>query len=78
MTKARERLQNTHYRIVDDLTAKDLHEKRRVLPLMNKLYHEKNRPRFANGRLYAGGKQVSREIINSFSSTQASPDEEEH
>ena len=37
MTKARERLQNTQYRIVDDLTAKDLDEKRRLLPLMNKL-----------------------------------------
>ena len=41
MTKARERLQNTQYRIVDDLTAKDLDEKRRLLPLMNKLYQEK-------------------------------------
>ena len=65
-------------RIVDDLTAKDLDEKRRLLPLMNKLYQEKKRPRFANGRLYAGGKPVSREIINSFLSTRASPDEEEH
>ena len=45
---------------------------------MNKLYQEKKRTRFANGRLYAGGKPVSHEIINSFLSTQASPDEEEH
>ena len=33
---------------------------------------------FANGRLYAGGKPVSREIINLFLSMQASPDEEGH
>ena len=70
MSKAREKLQNTPYRIVDDLTAKDLDEKRRLLPLMNKLYQEKKRPRFANGRLYAGGKPVSREVINAFLSTQ--------
>ena len=44
MSKAREKLQNTSYRIVDDLTAKDLDEKRRLLPLMNKLYQEKKRP----------------------------------
>ena len=70
MSKAREKLQNTPCRIVDDLTAKDLDEKRRLLPLMNKLYQEKKRPRFANGRLYVGGKPVPREVINAFLSTQ--------
>ena len=44
MSKAREKLQNTQYRIVDDLTAKDLDEKRRLVPLMSKLYQEKNAP----------------------------------
>ena len=33
---------------------------------MNKLYQEKQRPNFVNGRLYANGKPVSRENINSY------------
>ena len=46
MMGARDTLKNTDFRITDDLTAKDLEEKRRLVPLMNKLYHEKQRPRF--------------------------------
>ena len=66
MMGARDKLKNTDFRITDDLTAKDLEEKRRLVPLMNKLYQEKQRPRFVNGRLYANGKPVSRENINSY------------
>ena len=69
MTSARETLQNTGMRFIDDLTQKDLDEKRRLKPLMNKLYNDNKRPRFLNGRLYAEGRAVSRETINSFLAT---------
>ena len=66
ITGARDKLKNTNYRITDDLTAKDLEEKRRLIPVMNKLYQEKQRPRFTNGRLFANGKPVPRETINAY------------
>ena len=69
MISSRERLRNTRLRFVDDLTQKDLEEKRRIKPLMDKLYSENKRPRFINGRLYAEGRAVSRETINSFLAT---------
>ena len=69
MTSARETLQNTGMRFIDDLTQKDLDEKRRLKPLMDKLYNDNKRPRFLNGRLYAEGRAVSRETINSFLAT---------
>ena len=69
MTSARENLQNTGMCFIDDLTHKDLDEKRRLKPLMDKLYNENKRPRFLNGRLYDEGRAVSRETINSFQAT---------
>ena len=69
MTSARENLQNTGMRFIDDLTQKDLDEKRRLKPLMGKLYNENKRPRFLNGRLYSEGRVTSRETINSFLAT---------
>ena len=63
---AREKLKDTQYRMVDDLTAKDLDEKRRLRPLMEKLFKEKQRPRFINGRLYANGKPLPRETIHAY------------
>ena len=66
---SRERLRNTGLRLVDDLTQKDLEEKRRMKHLMDKLYSENKRPRFINGRLYAEGRAMSRETINSFLAT---------
>ena len=64
--KARERLAETGVRIADDLTARDLETKKRVIPLMNKLYTENQKPRFANGRLYSNGKLVPQETIDTF------------
>ena len=69
MISSREWIDNTGLRFVDDLTQKDLVEKRRIKPLMDKLFGEKKRPRFVNGRLYAEGRAVSRETINSFLAT---------
>ena len=66
---SRERLRNTGLRFVDDLTHKDLEEKRRIKPMMDKLYSDNKRPTFINGRLYAEGRAVSRETINSFLTT---------
>ena len=51
MTMAKEKLEGMGYRFMDDLTNKNLEEKRRLSPLMNKLYKDNQRPRFANGRL---------------------------
>ena len=64
MTVAKEKLEGMGYHFMDDLTNKDLEEKRRLSPLMNN-YKDNQRPSFANGRLYANGKPVSSEIINS-------------
>lgn len=69
MTSAREKLQHSGLRFVDDLTKVDLEEKQQLKSLMDKLYRENKRPRFVNGRLYAEGKVVSREVINSFLET---------
>ena len=66
---SREWLRNTGMRFVDDLTQKDLEEKMRIKPMMDKLYYENKRPRFINGRLYGEGRAVSRETINSFLAT---------
>ena len=66
MTSAREALSNTGLRVVDDLTPKDLETKRRVLPLMEKLYADNKKPRFINGRLFSEGRPVPLETINAF------------
>ena len=59
MISSRERLRNSGLCLVDDLTQKDLDEKRCIKPLMDKLYAENKHPRFINGRLYAEGRAVS-------------------
>ena len=66
MRQAREKLRGTNIRFSDDLTATDLAEKRRIQPYMDKLWRENRRPSFRNGRLYAEGRAVSEESINSF------------
>ena len=66
MAAAKQKLAETPYRFVDDLTAKDLEAKKRVLPFMEKLYKDNMKPRFANGRLYAKGKLVPQERITAF------------
>ena len=57
-------------RIVDDLTRVDWQEKRRVQPLMNKLYKENKRPFFRNGRLYAENRPVPFGLIDNFLSSE--------
>ena len=66
MTSAREVLAGTGFRLVDDLTPKDLEAKRRVLPYMEKLYADNKKPRFINGRLYSEDRPVPLETINAF------------
>ena len=44
MVSSRERLNNTGLRFADDLTQRDLEEKRRIKPLMDKLFAEKKVP----------------------------------
>ena len=66
MAVAREKLAETVVRITDDLTPTDLEAKKRVIPLMNKLYSDKQKPRFDNGRLYSNGKLVPQEAIDAF------------
>ena len=66
MVVAREKLAETDVRITDDLTPRDLEAKKRVIPFMNKLYSDKQKPRFANGRLYSNGKLVPQEAIDAF------------
>ena len=66
MAVARDKLAGTTFRITDDLTARDLEAKKRVIPLMNKLYSDNQKPRFVNGRLYSNGKLVPQEAIDAF------------
>ena len=56
MRKARDALDGTGLRLTDDLCAADLTEKKRLKPLMDKLYAEGKRPAFRNGLLYAAGR----------------------
>ena len=44
MSNAREKLQGSPYRFTDDLTPRDLQEKRRLTPLMNDLFQKRLRP----------------------------------
>ena len=62
MTMAREKLEGTNYRFIDNLTNKDPKEKRQLAPLMNELYCKYQHPRFADGRLYANGKSLMRQL----------------
>ena len=66
MAVAREKLAETGVRIIDDLTPRDMEAKKRVIPLMNKLYSDKQKPRFVNGKLYSNGKLVPQETIDAF------------
>lgn len=56
MRQTREALQGTEMRLVDDLCAADAAEKRRLKPLLEKLYKDGKRPSFRNGQLYVAGK----------------------
>ena len=66
MVAARGTLANNGLRVINDLTQKDLETKRRVLPLMEKLYTENKKPRFTNGRLFSNGKPVPQATIDAF------------
>ena len=49
--------------VVDDLTPADLTAKRRVAPLMERLYKDGKRPRFHAGRLYVGNRVLNERAI---------------
>ena len=66
MRDARQKLEGSGVRIVDDLTAVDLKEKLRVQPFMNYLYNVNKRPAFRNGRLYAEKRIVPLDEITAF------------
>ena len=66
MRDARQKLEGSGVRIVDDLTAEDLKEKIRVQPFMNYLYKVNKRPAFRNGRLYAEKRIVPLDEITAF------------
>ena len=69
---ARAGLRHDGIRIVDDLTRVDWQEKRRVQPLMNKLYKENKRPFFRNRWLYAENRPVPFGLIDNFLSSEES------
>ena len=69
MRNARTKLQGSGMRIMDDLTAKDMEEKRRIQPYMDKLWQDGKRPSFRNGTLYAERRPVQREVINAWLSS---------
>ena len=66
MVSAREKLQGTGIRFVDDLIPADLEEKKRLKPLMTDLYNKNMTPRFIQGRLYANRQLVSQNEIKAF------------
>ena len=51
--------------VMDDLTPVDLTEKRRVGPVMKRLYEDGKRPSFRAGRLFVDGRVLPKEVINS-------------
>ena len=66
MVSAREKLQGTGIRFVDDLIPADLEEKKRLKPLMTDLYNKNMKPRFIQGRLYVNRQLVSQNEIKAF------------
>ena len=52
MKEAKKRLQGTPFRIVDDLTKKDLIRKNSLRPVMNEAYTQGKKVRYNDGRLY--------------------------
>ena len=66
MVAARDTLASTGLRVINDLTQKDLETKRRVPPLMEKLFTENKKPRFPNGRLFSNGRPVPQATIDAF------------
>ena len=66
MRSAREKLQNTNIRFVDDLTQKDLEETNRLKPLMTESYNQNKKPRFIQGRLFANNRAETQEEIRAF------------
>ena len=69
MRNAGTKLQWSGMRILDDLTARDLEEKRRIQPHMNKLWQDRKRPSYRNGTSYAERRPVQREVINAWLSS---------
>ena len=63
ITAARKAEVKPPFIVVDDLTYIDLEEKRRVGPLMKKLYREGKRSRFHGGRLYVGRRALTQEQV---------------
>ena len=66
MCTTRAKLAGTTIRFMDDLTARDLEEKKRIQLYMDKLWRDKRRPRFRNGRLYANGRPLPTTEIETF------------
>ena len=69
MRNSRTKLQGSGMRTLADLTAKDLEEKRRIQPYMDKLWQDGKRPTFHNETLYAERRPVQREVINAWLSS---------
>ena len=63
---ARAKLAQSGIRLVDDLTAADLKEKKRIQPYMNTLFAQDKRPSFRNGRLCVEKRPVPLEQIADF------------
>ena len=70
MRSARKKHENTPLRLIDDLTKEDLKVKQRVRPYMDVLYEDNKRPSFRNGKLYADGREVTPDEINTFLDSQ--------
>ena len=66
MRSTRDKLNNSPYRFVDDLTQTDLLEKQRVRTFMIELYKGNKKPSFRNGKLFAEGREVTSQEINRF------------
>ena len=66
MRSTRDKLNNSPYRFVDDLTQTDLMAKQRVRPFMVELYKGNKKPSFRNGKLFSEGREVTSQEINRF------------
>ena len=61
-----EALKDIPYRLVDDLTAADVIEKKRLRPLMDDMFKNDRKPSFHNGRLFSKGRPVPTHEIETF------------
>ena len=66
MRSTRDKLNNSPYRFVDDLTQTDLMAKQRVRPFMVELYKGNKKTSFRNGKLFSEGREVTSQEINRF------------